>query len=90
LASGWLLDRLKGGFTLLVFGEAPPALPDLPIAVAAIAATDDPQGLAHRRYDAAAGTVYLLRPDQYVCCRLRQFDADAIRTAYARACGKEI
>jgi 3-(3-hydroxy-phenyl)propionate hydroxylase len=90
LAKGWLLDRLKGGFTLLVFGEVPPALPDLPISVAAIDAADDPDGLAHRRYDAAPGTAYLFRPDQYVCCRLRRFDADAIRAAYARACGKEM
>jgi 3-(3-hydroxy-phenyl)propionate hydroxylase len=90
LATGWLLDRLKGGFTLLVFGDAPPALPGLPIAIAAIAEADDPGGLAHRRYDAAPGTAYLFRPDQYVCCRLRQFDAATIRAAYARACGQEM
>lgn len=90
LKNGWLLDRLKGGFTLLAFGETPPALPDLPIAIATISQADDPHGLAHQRYDAAAGTVYLFRPDQYVCCRLRQFDAAAIRAAYTRACGQEM
>ncbi len=90
LANGWLLDRLKSGFTLLAFGAAPHALPDLPIAVATIAEADDPDGFAHRRYDAAPGTVYLVRPDQYVCCRLRRFDADAIRAAFSRACGKEM
>jgi 3-(3-hydroxy-phenyl)propionate hydroxylase len=90
LADGWLLDRLKGGFTLLVFGGASPALPDLPISVVALAESDDPHGLAYQRYDAAPGTAYLFRPDQYVCCRLRTLDAAAIRTAYARACGKEM
>jgi 3-(3-hydroxy-phenyl)propionate hydroxylase len=90
LADGWLLDRLKGGFTLLVFDDAAPDLSDLPIAVCAIGATDDPHGLAHQRYDAAPGTAYLFRPDQYVCCRLRTFDLAAIRAAYARARGKEM
>ncbi|MCA3263247.1 MAG: FAD-dependent oxidoreductase [Telmatospirillum sp.] len=90
LKDGWLLDLLKGGFTLLAFGETAPELPDLPIAIAAISEADDPQRLAHQRYDAAPGTVYLFRPDQYVCCRLKRFDATAIRSAYARACGKEM
>jgi 3-(3-hydroxy-phenyl)propionate hydroxylase len=45
----------------------------------------DAEGLLAKRYDAAPGTTYLLRPDQHVCARWRHFDADALRHAVARA-----
>lgn len=45
----------------------------------------DAQGLAARRYDANAGTCYLVRPDQHVCARWRQVDATRIAEAMARA-----
>lgn len=45
----------------------------------------DSKGLAARRYDAAAGAVYLLRPDQHVAARWRSFDAAPVRAAVARA-----
>ena len=45
----------------------------------------DPQGLAAQRYDAAGGAVYLLRPDQHVAARWRQFDLDAVRQAVGHA-----
>jgi len=47
--------------------------------------TLDTEGLLAKRYDAAPGTTYLLRPDQHVCARWRHFDADALRHAVARA-----
>lgn len=50
-----------------------------------IAVVEDAQGLLARRYDAGAGTCYLLRPDQHVCARWREFDADAVIAALARA-----
>ncbi len=80
---GWLLDDLQEGFTLLVFGDAGATGADLPLRVVRL----DPQrdALAAARYDAAPGTVYLLRPDQHVCARWRRFDADRIRRALARA-----
>ncbi len=46
---------------------------------------EDCEGLVARRFDAQPGTCYLLRPDQHVCGRWRQFDADLIRGAVARA-----
>lgn len=45
----------------------------------------DRDGLLHSRYDAAAGTCYLFRPDQHVCARWRSFDIAAVRAAIARA-----
>ena len=45
----------------------------------------DPQGLAAQRYDAVDGAIYLLRPDQHVAARWRQFDLDAVRQAVGHA-----
>lgn len=48
---------------------------------------EDETGLATARFDAAEGTVYLLRPDQHVCARWRKFDAGKVAAALARATG---
>jgi len=45
----------------------------------------DKDGLVAARYDAHAGTCYLIRPDQHVCARWRAFDPAAVRRAIARA-----
>jgi 3-(3-hydroxy-phenyl)propionate hydroxylase len=45
----------------------------------------DEKGRFAERFDAQAGTVYLLRPDQHVAARWRAFDAQAVRAALARA-----
>ena len=45
----------------------------------------DHQGTVARRFGATPGTAYLLRPDQHVAARWRWFDADALRSALARA-----
>jgi 3-(3-hydroxy-phenyl)propionate hydroxylase len=45
----------------------------------------DSEGLAAARYDATAGTFYLLRPDQHICARWRRIDASRIEQALARA-----
>ena len=94
----WLLRQVAdGGFTLLVFGDAPVALPDdLPVPVglrrvqrpgSAAGPGDllDTEGHLSRRYDGQPGTVYLLRPDQHVAARWRAFDADALRAALRRS-----
>lgn len=56
-----------------------------PIAVPGLHAVVDAEGLAARRYDARPGTYYLLRPDQHVCARWRDFDAASVRAAVGRA-----
>jgi len=45
----------------------------------------DAQGWMARRYDAQAGTAYLLRPDQHVVARWRQLQPAAVQAAVARA-----
>jgi 3-(3-hydroxy-phenyl)propionate hydroxylase len=45
----------------------------------------DVQGWMAKRYDAQAGTVYLLRPDQHVLARWRQLQPAAVQAAVARA-----
>ncbi|MEI7446161.1 MAG: FAD-dependent oxidoreductase [Burkholderiales bacterium] len=88
----WLLNELPAGFVLLAFGAKPPVAT---VAWNGVAATVlsvgddvvDVEGLAARRYDGQPGTVYLLRPDQYVAARWRAFDASRIEAAIARACG---
>ena len=46
---------------------------------------EDAEGLLAHRFDARPGTFYLLRPDQHVTGRWRQFEPDLVRQAVARA-----
>jgi 3-(3-hydroxy-phenyl)propionate hydroxylase len=87
--NGWLLESLGNGFTLLVFG-APPIQTE--VRAGCIAAhvvcigrdLEDVRGVAAQRYDAEPGTVYLIRPDQYVAARWRGFDPIRIEAALRR------
>ncbi|HNJ46288.1 MAG TPA: FAD-dependent oxidoreductase [Ottowia sp.] len=45
----------------------------------------DGKGCMAQRYDLQPGTTYLLRPDQHVAARWRNFDAAALQAALARA-----
>ena len=54
------------------------AVPGVPVIV-------DVQGLMAKRYDGQVGTSYLLRPDQHVAARWRQFDPAKVQQAVARA-----
>ncbi|MBS0392532.1 MAG: FAD-dependent oxidoreductase [Proteobacteria bacterium] len=58
-------------------GQAPAQLPTL----------IDAQGAIRQRYDMQDCSCYLLRPDQHVAARWRQFDAAKVRVAVARATG---
>jgi 3-(3-hydroxy-phenyl)propionate hydroxylase len=96
--SGWLLRECHvAQFTALVFGLGEAAerslqaleAVDFPLHVVRVQASTPDGELAMRRYDARAGTVYLLRPDQHVCARWRQPTAATVGAAIARALAKE-
>jgi 3-(3-hydroxy-phenyl)propionate hydroxylase len=95
----WLLRQVSNAsheFTLLVFGTNAIDLPELPwkVSVLRVIQRDglsnpgdvvDTEGLVARRYDGRSGTVYLLRPDQHVAARWRNFDATALSNALSKA-----
>jgi 3-(3-hydroxy-phenyl)propionate hydroxylase len=88
----WLLSHLGDDFTLLCF-DATVAPSDTPVPLRILnvgaAPTDlqDTAGLIAQRFDAQAGTVYLIRPDQHVAARSRRADIAAITAALHRALG---
>ncbi|QOZ74432.1 FAD-dependent oxidoreductase [Bradyrhizobium sp. CCBAU 53351] len=82
----------KGGtdFTLLSFSNGRAI--DVPDGVKTIriggeGGLADPTGLVAKRYDAAPGTAYLLRPDGYVAARFRHPTGEAIAAALSQAQG---
>ena len=96
-SSGWLLRECHAErFTALVFGQGEAAERslqalkecDLPLHVVRVEDATPDGELATRRYDARAGTVYLLRPDQHVCARWRSPTPTLIRAAVDRALAK--
>lgn len=85
----WLLRSLGPDFTLLIFGEAPHWVRELPGVAVRCLGQDliDAQGVLTRRLDAQPGTAYLVRPDQHVCARWRQPSLEAVRAALRLANG---
>jgi 3-(3-hydroxy-phenyl)propionate hydroxylase len=85
--AGWLLNQLGHGFTLLSFGPAEPVTVGHFTAQVLEVGKDisDSKGLVKERYDGQPGTVYLIRPDQHVAARWRQFDAVQVQAALRRA-----
>ena len=85
---GWLLDHLGQGFVLLCFGDdAAHEVRVGPLAAQLLVVgrdIEDSHGLIAQRYGAQAGTVYLIRPDQYVAARWRSLDANKIQAALKR------
>ncbi len=91
--TGWLLDEIGGGFTLLTFTDTPlPAsfeIDGITCRVLAVGTeVEDIKSRLAERYDGRPGTTYLIRPDQYVAARWRQFDEASIAAALARATGR--
>lgn len=58
------------------------------IAIGDAAPLRDTAGLFAKRYDAADGAAYLLRPDGYVAARFKKPTAAAVQAAMARASGR--
>ena len=89
--SGWLLNLLGDGFTVLTFGEAPDSTVTSGNVMAKVLTVGkdiaDAKGLVATRYDGKPGTTYLIRPDQHVAARWRTFDAKKIAAAIKRASG---
>ena len=89
----WLLNKLGGRFVALTF-ETDPGVKLLTadgIAVDVLVIGKDlrdPKGVLAARYDMRPGTTYLIRPDQYVAARMRQFDPAGLTGAVNRAAGR--
>lgn len=91
VGQAWLLDLVGNDFKVLVFGESP-AVEQVSVGDihATVISVDDKANILTERYDAQDGTTYLIRPDQHVAARWRQFDEAKIRKALARATCQEI
>jgi 3-(3-hydroxy-phenyl)propionate hydroxylase len=87
---GWFLNEIGDGFVLLVFGKddrvRSVACGGAAVRVVTVGEQiHDDKGVLAARYDGRPGTVYLIRPDQYVAGRWRAFDEAKIKRALARA-----
>ena len=98
--AAWLLPRAGHSvFTAFVFGDGDDVkraesaivqaatLAEMTVSIVRVP-LDAAHALAVQRYDAQAGTVYLLRPDQHVCARWRLANTGRVKAALDRACGK--
>jgi 3-(3-hydroxy-phenyl)propionate hydroxylase len=94
----WLLPHLGDGFVLLLFGTPDPvqteALKALPLKTLIVdgqapclETLQDAERRLASRFDARPGTCALIRPDQHVAARWRQFNDAAVRAALSRATG---
>lgn len=89
---GWLLEQFGDDFVLLTNGVERMCA-DVPgwskddLRHIRLEDIGDPEGLIGSRYDLQPGTIYLIRPDQYVAARWRRLDAEKIQQALDRAKG---
>ncbi len=87
----WLLDSLGNDFTALCMANG--ARPAAPAGIELKVIGEDlmdKEGKFAERFDAQPGSVYLVRPDQYLCARFRAFDAQALEAARRRALGGDL
>lgn len=89
-AEDYLLNHLGKGFVALIFDKHAHekafevgGIEVVPLIVGRD--IEDKDGLLGQRYDAQAGTVYLIRPDQHIAARWRSFDERLIANAVKRA-----
>ncbi|WMD20126.1 FAD-dependent oxidoreductase [Achromobacter seleniivolatilans] len=61
---------------------------DLTALPADVPVVKDSEGCLAKRYDAQAGTAYLIRPDQHIAARWRTVNSDAVTNAVNRAIGR--
>ena len=98
----WFLNQLGDRFVGIYFSEdgtAPAGITGagsgrIPLETIVVAKTGnagnnivDSKGLLHRHYDARPGTYYLIRPDQHVAARWREFSPEKVLRAMERATG---
>ncbi|WP_298838626.1 FAD-dependent oxidoreductase [uncultured Roseobacter sp.] len=91
LATGYILDRLTGDFSLLCINNTDAASSDAQMSLHIVhldTSADDPAGALTERYlgDLAAA-VYLIRPDQHVAARWDHYDPVAVQDAIRAATG---
>ncbi len=79
---GWLLERLRNGFTVLGLGAEPPEVPG-----AARLRLEPGPHLRARYLGEAPSAIYLIRPDQHVAARWREAGAEAVAAALRAAKG---
>jgi 3-(3-hydroxy-phenyl)propionate hydroxylase len=86
--SRWLLDVVGSRTTLLCVADDPIAAPTDDLAVVALGRTLSADGdFFQKRFDASPGAAYLVRPDQHLAARWRQYDAASVNQAVARLGG---
>ena len=87
----WLLNLLGPRFTLLYCGEELPCALPAHVRLLRIGPdVEDEAGLFRQRFDARPGSAYLVRPDQHLCARFRQVEAQTLRASVRRALGWEL
>jgi len=86
-----LLENLRGEFAVIHVkngavseGRRPEAFDAIALTVIGDDLIDD-EGKFTQRFDATPGATYLVRPDQHLCARWRNFDAAALKCARQRA-----
>lgn len=93
LRDGFLLDALKGQFTILALNATAPEVSDVDgISVAKLeidCSKDDPKGAIRDRYlGEADSAIYLIRPDQHVAARWDSATVADIQKAVRTATGQ--
>ena len=99
----WFLNQLGDRFVGIYFSEdgttpeeiSSIGLAQVPVETITVTRTNsggnnifDSKGLLHRHYDAQPGAYYLIRPDQHVAARWREFNREKVLNALARATGR--